>query len=149
MGQRPGSAGYTGNRKPQTPGGGGGAQPNQYLNDARKIIDDADAEVLVRLAERVAKEGRATRTSVRRLYGEARRIDFLLDQDEERALRRARLLEPRLQYQLRRDPNLNVLVSALLALLHRVTDPDASDRRERYRRFGDFFEAIVAYLPEK
>lgn len=147
MSQRPQ---YTGNRAPQPPTGRAGAlRPEKYEQQAKRIIDDGDAQTLVEFAEQIGSSGKATRTSVRRLYGEARRIDFLLDQDEATALRRARLLEPRLIYQANRHEQLTELASALLALLRRASTPSDPQGPAKYRRFAEFFEAVVAYMPEK
>jgi CRISPR type III-A-associated protein Csm2 len=149
MGQQ-GRSGYPGNRGSSQRPRAEGLNPDRYLQDAVAIIDQGDARRLVELASQIGESGGATRTSVRRLYGEARRIDFLLDQDEKAALRRAKLLEPRLMYQVKRDRKLEPVVEALLALLRRATDDGASaGGAEKYRRFSEFFVAVVAYLPEK
>jgi len=148
--QRPGQGGYQGNRGAQQPQGRAAAvDATRYASAAEKIIVRDDVEALISLAEELATSG-ATRTSVRRLYGEARRIDFLLDQDRARALRRARLLEPRLNYQVKRDEKLRDLGSALAAMVQQVGKAQNEDEgKARYRRLTDFFEAVVAYLPEK
>lgn len=141
--------GYRGNRGPVPQARGSELNTQQYADKARAIIAEGDARTLVQLAEALASRGEATRTSVRRLYGEARRIDFLLEQDEPRALRRAQLFEPRVYYQFKRNDKLRSVAEALLAMLAEVNKAGVSDRRERYQRFTEFFEAVVAYLPEK
>lgn len=141
--------GYMGNRGPAPQGRGSELNTQQYADQARAIIAEGDARALVQLAEALANRGEATRTSVRRLYGEARRIDFLLEQDEPRALRRAKLFEPRIHYQVKREPKLRGIGEALLAMLAEVNNSADQGQRERYRHFVDFFEALVAYLPEK
>lgn len=148
MGQRPGS-GYMGNRGRGPQVRDGELNIQQYSDQAKAIIARGDARVLVELAEKLGRSGNATRTSVRRLYGEARRIDFLLEQDEPKALRRARLFEPRIHYQVKRNDKLRSVAEALLAMLQEVNRAAEADAREQYRRFTDFFEAVVAYLPEK
>ncbi len=148
--QRPGQGGYQGNRRPpEQQGRAAAVDATRYASEAERIIVRDDVEALISLAERLATSG-ATRTSVRRLYGEARRIDFLLDQDPQRALRRARLLEPRLNYQVKRDEKLRDLGSVLAAMVQQVGKAqDEDEGKARYRRLTDFFEAVVAYLPEK
>ncbi|GAB4338175.1 MAG: hypothetical protein Kow0010_26440 [Dehalococcoidia bacterium] len=147
--QRTGQRGYVGNRASQAQGRATVLDASKYAQEAEKIIVRDDVEALVRLAEQLATTG-ATRTSVRRLYCEARRIDFLLDKDRQRALRRARLLEPRLNYQVKRDKNLRELGSTLVAMVQQVgAASGAEEGQRRYRRLADFFEAVVAYLPEK
>jgi len=138
-----------GNRAPRPQARQADLNVGQYSSQATAIIAQDDARVLVKLAEELASSGTATRTSVRRLYGEARRIDLLLEQDESRALRRAKLFEPRIYYQVKRNPELGKVAEALLAMLQEVNRAGTQDARERYRRFTDFFEAVVAYLPEK
>ncbi len=148
MTQRPG---YSGNRAPAPPAGGGDLNIQQYSRQAAAIIANGDTRELVQLAEKLGQQGQATRTSVRRLYGEARRIGFLLEQDEAKAIRRAMLFEPRIHYQVKRDPGqgLRSVAEALLAMLQEVNRDGAPNPRERFERFTDFFEALVAYLPEK
>ena len=150
--QRPGQGGYQGNRGAQQPQGRAAAvDATRYASEAERIIVRDDVEALISLAEELATSG-ATRTSVRRLYGEARRIDFLLDQDRARALRRARLLEPRLVYQTKRaqreKQNLGEIASALIAMIRQLKHDDPHEEEQRFRRFVEFFEAVVAYLPE-
>lgn len=151
--QRPGQRGYQGNRGAQQPQGRAAAvDATTYAREAQRIIVDGEVEALISLAEELAKNSGATRTSVRRLYGEARRIDFLLDQDRARALRRARLLEPRLVYQTKRaqreKQNLGEIASALIAMIRQLKHDDPHEEEQRFRRFVEFFEAVVAYLPE-
>ncbi len=140
--------GYSGNRRPPETSSAR-FSPERYEQDAVAIIDRGDAERLVKLAEQVAREGRATRTSVRKLFGEARRIEFLMEQDEAAALRRARLFEPRIVYQKERSNELSSLAEVLVALLRKASNQGDPQGPEKYRRFAEFFEAVVAYLPEK
>lgn len=146
MGQQ---RGYYGNRRPPEPPATTEFSPERHERDAVAIIEEGDAERLVRLAEKAAKEGKATRTSVRRLFGEVRRIEFLMEQDQEAALRRARLLEPRVMYQKERAAELKPLAEILIALLRKASQQgDPKKGQEKFRRFAEFFEAVVAYLPE-
>lgn len=115
--------------------------------DAQLIIVQGDVELLVSRARELAQNSPATRTSVRRLYGEARRIEMLW-QDEQRAdqaRRRAVLFKPRLAYQASRgEGKLREIERAFQPLL----DATQGDR-QRFQRFLEFFEALVAYMREK
>lgn len=135
----------------------GGSQQLISEEDAIAIIDEGDAERLVKRAKAVAEDDAlrdVRRTAVRRLFGEARRIELMWNQaafaglqadekaDVERvAGRRAALLEPRFAYQTARHPELRPLVNGLMPLMGRV-----QGSRERFGRFVEFFEALVAFL---
>lgn len=163
---RRGHGGYQGNRAPANRSAphqahDGAATPGLISPDeARKIVRDGDAELLVSKAREAAREAErenVTQTSVRRLFGEARRIELLwsqaevLDRSPERteeaqevrrlAARRAILFRPRLQYQVARSQALHVVQSTLGPLLDEVRGD-----RKAYGHFVEFFEAFVAYL---
>jgi CRISPR type III-A-associated protein Csm2 len=164
--QRRTNPGYQGNRAPAAGGtqtqspGGGPVNAAISPDEARRIVKDGDVELLVRKARESAQEaekGHVTQTSVRRLFGEARRIELLwsqatvlarspdrADEDQEirrLAARRSVLLRPRLQYQVARNSNLRVVQSTLDPLLLEVGGDPAA-----YKHFVEFFEAFVAYL---
>lgn len=112
-------------------------------DDARKIIVDGDAEVLVKKAQEVArliKGSNATATQLRRLFGEVRRIEMKWSEERPEANRRFTLLKPRLAYQVARESSLRSLQANLLHLMDAV-EAD----RERFQRFAEFLEAVVAY----
>ena len=59
-------------------------------------------------------------------------------------------LVQRLNYQVKRDEKLRDLGSVLAAMVQQVGKAqDEDEGKARYRRLTDFFEAVVAYLPEK
>lgn len=115
--------------------------------DARKIVE-GDAELLVKRAESVAQglKDETSRTQLRRLYGEVKRIEMLwrsareADAKEKEAQRRVLLLKPRLAYQVARQSRLR----GLQRTIEPVIDAVGGDR-QRFQRFVEFFEAIVAY----
>ncbi len=123
--------------------GQSGQQPGLSPQDARKIVD-GDVEFLIQQAQQAAGGLRdeASRTQLRRLYGEVKRIEMLWRQGEkgDEARRRLLLLKPRLHYQVSRQPKL----SALRRTLEPVIDAVGGDR-SRFQHFVEFFEAIVAY----
>lgn len=111
-------------------------------DDARKIVE-GDVKLLVDRARQAAQKLRdeASRTQLRRLYGEVKRIEMLWQGGkEDEAGRRLLLLKPRLYYQAARQSKLK----ALRQTIEPVIDAVGGDRR-RFQRFVEFFEAIVAY----
>lgn len=111
--------------------------------EARRIIVEGDAELLVRKAKEVSQvlqKDEASRTQVRRLFGEVKRIEMMWPMAEEEASRRLILLKPRLAYQVARRRELERLKRALEPLIDQV----GADWN-RFQRFLEFFEAVVAY----
>jgi CRISPR-associated protein Csm2 len=109
---------------------------------------EGDAELLVERARSVAQglKDETSRTQLRRLYGEVKRIEMLwrsareADAKEKEAQRRVLLLKPRLAYQVARQGRLR----GLQRTIEPVIDAVEGDR-QRFQRFVEFFEAIVAY----
>ena len=141
--------------RPAGHGGFGGAgaassQPSSALSpaDAKRIIAEGDAQLLVERAQELAQAG-ATRTSLRRLYGEVRQIEAVWRDNsrETEAKRRVVLFAPRLAYQASRSRELGPVRQALDPLLAEVRPTDEGGR-ERFRHFVDFFEAVIAYARE-
>jgi CRISPR-associated protein Csm2 len=86
-------------------------------------------------------KGEASRSQLRRLYGEVKRIEMMWRGGKaNEAQRRVVLLKPRLAYQVARQRELEGLRATLEPAIDAV-GPD----RERFQRFVEFFEAIVAY----
>lgn len=132
-------------------GGAGAASPPRPVvsaADAQRIIADGDAQLLVERAQELAQAG-ATRTSLRRLYGEVRQIEAVWRDNnrEPEAKRRVVLFAPRLAYQASRSRELGPVRQALDPLLAEVR-PTEKGGRERFRHFVDFFEAVIAYARE-
>ena len=136
-----------GARRGDPPGGGDRETQGITAEDAGKIVE-GNAELLVERARSVAQGLRdeASRTQLRRLYGEVKRIEMLwrsageAGAREKEAQRRVLLLKPRLAYQVARQSKL----SRLQRTLEPVIDEVRGDR-QRFQRFVEFFEAIVAY----
>lgn len=126
----------------------------QQIDD---IIIRDNSELLVRISRQLGQElarGGLTTHQLRNLFGEVRRIAMELEQAEleegsgssirPSTWRRILLLRPRMAYQAsriqRRDNPMLRLVEVLDRAIERIErDP------ERFRRFADFVEAIVAY----
>ena len=146
--QRPGNA-TSPRGGPQYGQSSGGVTASMAMSpeDARKIIVEGDAELLVRHAEELARQikiSKSSRTSVRRLFSEVRLIEMIW-RDKARAndaRRRSILFRPRLAYQVGRDSTLFKLQQVLEPLLK-----DVGGDRVRFGHFVEFFEAVVAFLP--
>ena len=116
--------------------------PELSPEEARRILD-GDTKLLVERAEAVAAGLRdeTSRSQLRRLYGEVKRIEMLWRGGRaEEAQHRFLLLKPRLHYQVARQSRLRGLQRTLEPAIDAV-----AGNRDRFQRFVDFFEAIVAY----
>lgn len=128
------------------------------LQQIDRIILEGHPETMVQvsreLGERLAKGGLTTH-QLRNLYGEVRRIVMEVEQAEAgasggagklspRVWWRILLLKPRVAYQAsriqRRDNPMLLLQEALERAIDRI-----EQNPERFHRFVDFMEAILAY----
>lgn len=123
------------------------ARPRSLLSDedARRIVRDGDAVLLVERAKELAGKLGVTATQLRRFFGEVKRIEMAWSQDPVRAKRRAVLLEPRLAYQVRRGIRGGEEFRATLEPLLRY----ARESEESFNRFVEFYEALIAYSPDQ
>lgn len=111
-------------------------------DDARRIVD-GDTDLLIKRAQEVSQGLRdeTSRTQIRRLYGEVKRIEMMWrGQGEGEAASRLLLLKPRLAYQVARQQKLKQLRDTLEPVIDQV-----GRDREKFQHFVEFFEAIVAY----
>ena len=115
-----------------------------------QIISKGDPEVLVIWAEKIGQAiaRQVTSSQIRNIFGTARQIQMRWEADAEAAYRDAVLLRPKLSYFAKREGGQG------MASLERILSPaleemsrgkDSHERRQRFNRFVDFFEAIVAY----
>ncbi len=116
----------------------------------RKIISQDDPEALVLSAEDIGKAlaFQATSSQIRNIFGTARQIELRWDTDKEGAYRDAVLLRPKISYMAKRERGRGMadLEAVLLPALEEVSKgADDEERRKRYKRFVELFEAIVAY----
>jgi len=120
------------------------------MTDIKTIMtaDPSGAE-LVALAERTADQlvrAQLTRAKIRDIFTEVRRIEALWEARPDVALRRLNMLKPKLDYSVARAPEVQLLAQVLTQAIDQVQLADTPDERERrFRRFVDFFEAILAY----
>ena len=117
--------------------------------DYRKIIVEGDAKTLTDLAESIGGRlaSQLTTAQIRNVFGTVRQIEMswgLRASESERrhAARQLLLLKPKLAYQAKRQRGKGVadLGNVLIPAIDLV-----GEDRERFQRFVDFFEAILAY----
>ncbi len=117
----------------------------------QKIITDANAtELLVTSANDLGKQlsKSLTTSQIRAIFGEMRQIQALwgIEGQRSRALRRLILLKPKMAYRARKDRPVQDLVAVLDPALDAVVkERDSIKQDENFKRFVDFFEAILAY----
>ncbi len=87
------------------------------------------------------------RSQIRNIFTEAREIEAEWDNDPVRAMRRLNLLKAKLSYQESRHKNegMHGLVETLTKAIDEVGKASDSQRTERFQRFMNLFEAILAY----
>ena len=121
--------------------------------DIKTIISDPNGmELLVKKASDLAndlKKNNMTTAQIRALFGEVRQIEAEWDMENKKqeAYRRLVLLKPKMAYRARKERGqaVKMLVEVLDKALDQVTQGDPSKRDGNFRRFVEFFEAILAY----
>ncbi len=122
------------------------------------ITADPSGEKLVDFAARTAEQlvkNQLTRGQIRNIFTEVRKIEALWEaesvkeptqRDYTKALRRLNMLKPKMDYQTARIPQVQRLKEVLSEAIDEVakgTSPE--DQTERFKRFMNLFEAILAY----
>lgn len=105
-------------------------------------------------AERLVKD-QLTRGQIRNIFTEVRKIEALWDaegvkprekRDYNKALRRLVMLKPKMDYQTARIPQVEALKKVLSDAIDEVVKGATNDEKtERFKRFMNLFEAILAY----
>ncbi|MGQ9626382.1 MAG: type III-A CRISPR-associated protein Csm2 [Anaerolineae bacterium] len=120
-------------------------------------ISPADVEAIIikgnteRLIERAKEAGQALKDAglsmaqIRGIFGTVRRIEMRWTEKapketQELAMRQLLLLQPKLEYQAKRQPAVDGLKNVLIPAIQQIQGD-----RERFTRFIEFFEAILAY----
>jgi CRISPR-associated protein Csm2 len=144
-------------------GGGGYSKAPAFQppseTEMRKIMVEGDPETLVAVAERVGQtlaDQQLTTSQIRNVFGTVRQIQMrwptnTVDVAND-AYREAVLLRPKMAYFAERQKKakggksegMETLQRTLEPALKLLTDNDKPSR-ERFNRFVDLFEAIVAY----
>lgn len=133
--------------------------------DIKKIIVQGDVATLVTWADKIGKrlkEENLSASQIRNVFGTVRQIQLRWakagSENESQAFRDAVLLQPKLGYFAQREAERggskrtdgmktleNVLTPALEFVRAGQVTQGVNERFERFQRFADFFEAIVAY----
>ena len=112
------------------------------------ITQDQTAQELVQFAERTAEhlvKNGLTRSQIRNIFTEVRKIEALWEIDREKAARRLVMLKPKLDYQTVRQRHVKELRDVLVQAIDLVVAAKGKERNERFQRFMELFEAILAY----
>jgi CRISPR-associated protein Csm2 len=130
--------------------------PNKQ--DIQAIISEGKPEPLVEWAEKIGQSlaRQVTTSQLRNVFGTVRQIQMSWDADPTRAYRDAVLLKPKLGYFAKRERGRGmadlerVLVPAIEEIIKaekefKSDEERAKAKKDRFMRFSDFFEAIVAY----
>ena len=134
------------------------SEPN--LQQVKRIVNSDDPQLLVEQARVIGKQAadaKLTTNQIRNVYGPVRQIELTWpevgDARDEQTSRRAStayrqviLLKPKMGYLAARDPKLADLELILGAAIDEIAlATDDKERRVRFKRFVEFFEAILAY----
>ena len=117
-------------------------------NDIREIIVEGNAERLLERAKQIGKSLKNAGLSmaqIRGIFGTVRRIEMrwtegASQETQEQAMRQLLLLQPKLEYQARRQKQVEGLRDVLIPAIQQIQGD-----RKRFSRFVEFFEAILAY----
>ncbi|MCG2787966.1 MAG: type III-A CRISPR-associated protein Csm2 [Anaerolineae bacterium] len=146
-----------GNRSEGSGSTNSGATPTISKDSLEKIIVDGDVELLVNEAKDFSpklvnpswkESDRLSTSQIRAIFGEVRQIQGQLSVDFDKALRRLYLVKPKLAYRAKKENKEGV--RALTTVLDQALDfvyaeKDKTNRKERFERFVQLFEAILAY----
>ncbi len=115
------------------------------------MTNDPTGEEMVTFARQTAKTlvgNNLTRAQIRGIFTEVRKIETMWEdpKKKETAMRRLNMLKPKLDYQTARSETVKVLRDVLSAAIDEVNKAsNGAERDNRFHRFMDLFEAILAY----
>lgn len=118
--------------------------PNQKVQQVM-TADESGVE-LVTFAEQTADmlvRQNLTRSQIRSIFTEVRQIETQWGKPD--AVRRLNMLKPKLAYQAARSASVNHLRDVLSDAIDQVVQAPQNKQDERFERFVDLFEAILAY----
>ncbi len=130
------------------------------IDPVQKIISSDDPGTLVEQARIIGKQAadaRLTTNQIRNVYGPVRQIELTWPEitakssadDRQRAsaaYRQVVLLKPKLGYLAAREPKLVPLEEIFVKAIDEIRGATTEhERRARFKRFVEFFEAILAY----
>lgn len=113
------------------------------------MTDDPTGSIMVEFAKLQAGSfvnQNLTRTQIRNIFTEVRKIEALWDIRRSEAVQRLNLLRPKLAYAAKRTPPVEGLRDVLDEAIRLVDQsPTDAERDKRFKRFMNLFEAILAY----
>ena len=113
------------------------------------MTTDTNGAELVGFAQQTAAQlvtANLTRSQIRGIFTEVRKIEALWDSNPRNAMRRLNMLKPKLDYQTSRTPAVQKLKDVLIPAIDEVNKAeDEIERNRRFHVFMDLFEAILAY----
>jgi len=121
--------------------------PNK--EELRQILEDGKSgALLVESAEKLAKALLARNlrmNQVRNVFDEIKKIEnlWIWQGQEEVALRRLRLLVPRIASRVKRAPGAELLLKVVDVSANLIEG--SAQRKEAFVRFAEYMEAVVAY----
>ena len=120
------------------------------VNVSTIMTADPTGKDLVEFAKSKAELWRRDlkRSQIRNIFTEARDIESEWDKDVLNSLRRLNMLKAKLAYQQARhdkSEGLRGLVDVLTKAIEEVNRAPEAQRTDRFHRFMDLFEAILAY----
>lgn len=119
------------------------------MDISKIMVNDTSGAELVLFARQTAQtlvKNNLTRSQIRGIFTEVRKIDTMWEGPRQGdAMRRLNMLKPKLDYQTSRSESVKVLRDVLSAAIDEVNKADENDRSNRFHRFMELFEAILAY----
>ncbi|MBI5292445.1 MAG: type III-A CRISPR-associated protein Csm2 [Chloroflexi bacterium] len=86
------------------------------------------------------------RAQIRSIFAEARKVQAQWGVGSDASMRKLNMLKPKLFYQAKRNPSVDPLRAILADAIDEVAkESDQKKRSEKFERFMDLFEAILAY----
>ena len=95
-------------------------------------------------ADRLYKDG-LKRSQIRNIFSEVRQIEAIWESNNTEAMRRLNMLKPKLSYQTARNREVKYLEEVLVQAINEVNKAKSEDKNDKFYRFVDLFEAILAY----
>jgi CRISPR-associated protein Csm2 len=119
------------------------------MPDVKSIMtQDPTGKELVEFAKVTASQlvqDRLTTGQIRNIFTEVRKIEILWRTDPIKALRRLNLLKAKMSYQTARSRSVAGLEKVLSDAITEVANASEADRNDRFERFMQLFEAILAF----
>jgi CRISPR-associated protein Csm2 len=113
------------------------------------MTKDPSGAELVTFAKNTAEalvRNNLTRSQIRNIFTEVRKIEAMWGGSPAEAMRRLNMLKPKLDYATARSEPVKTLRDVLSKAIDEVNAaPEGELRDERFQRFMDLFEAILAY----